>query len=247
METANNSIFKSLSSGLLGPVMEIQHHIDLLKKRCNFPDKSLAEETYSLSEDAIENIFLLMDSFQFMVNSDQLKSRLNFQWFTIQDLLTQIREDLKSLNLDVSLINLINLPHELKVFSDQQLLRKILTNLLGNGIKFSGRKVDLNISISRNKMKISVCDYGIGIPDNQINDIFIPFVKAENAMRFPGTGIGLAIVSKAVEALSGAITVHSVPLMKTEFLVELPYHQPRRLKQTGEKKIINYKKNTVKS
>jgi signal transduction histidine kinase len=114
------------------------------------------------------------------------------------------------------------------VFSDKYLINKILVNLLSNALKFSGKNVELNIIIIKNNLNITVRDYGIGIPDSQINEIFNPFVKGKNASKYPGTGIGLSIVARAVELLRGTVSVHSEPEKETEFQVIIPCHQSRR-------------------
>jgi signal transduction histidine kinase len=239
METSNKPIFTALSSGLLSPVIQIQQNIELLKKHCTNPDLSLTEDTFSFTENAIENILGMIENFHFLNTADELKLNMNPQWFSFQDLILQIREDLKSMNLDASRLNLVNLPHHLKVYADRYLISKILINLLSNALKFSGKKVELNISISKNKLTISVCDHGIGIPDHQINEIFNPFVKGENATKFPGNGIGLSIVNQVVECLDGTVSVFSVPNLKTEFQVTLPYHQPRKTNiETKNNKLV---------
>jgi signal transduction histidine kinase len=228
METTNKPIFAALSSGLLSPVMQIQQNIELLKNHCTHPDPSLSEETFSFTENAIENILEIIENFHFLNTADQLKMNMNPHWFSFQDLIIQIREELKSMNLDTSRLNVVSLPHQLKVYGDRYLISKIVINLLSNGLKFSGKKVELNVTISKNKLFISIIDSGIGILDHQVNEIFNPFIKGENASKFPGTGIGLSIVAKAVECLEGKVSVFSVPNLKTEFQVILPYHQPRK-------------------
>jgi two-component system phosphate regulon sensor histidine kinase PhoR len=239
MEKSNKPIFAALSSGLLPPVIQIQQNIELLKKHCNYPDQSISEETFSFTENAIENILGFIESFQFLNSSDQLKMNMNPHWFSFQDLIIQIREELRNLNLDTSRLSLVSLPHQLKVYTDRYLISRILINLLSNALKFSGKKVELNISISKNKLNINVCDYGIGIPEHQLKEIFNPFVKGENASKFPGTGIGLSVVTKAVDCLDGTVTVHTELQKKTEFQVVLPYHQPRKTNpETKNNKLV---------
>lgn len=228
MENSNKPIFTALSTELLSPVLNIQKNIESLKNHSIYRANEFSEETFSLAEDAIKNILGLIENFQFLNNSDQLKKNLNPQWFSLPDLISQVKEELRIFNLDTSRINLIALPHHLDVFLDKFLINRILVNLLSNALKFSSKKVELNISVIKNNLTITVRDYGIGIPDSQLDAIFDPFVKCQNANKFPGTGIGLSIVARAVESLEGTASVHSYPEKETEFQVVIPYHHSRR-------------------
>ena len=243
MEKSNKSIFTALSTGLLSPVIQIQQNIELLKKHCNHSDQELLEETFSFTENSIENLLGFIKNFHFLNNTDQLKINMNPHWFSLQDLLMDIHEELKKMNHDPSRLNVIALPHSLKVYTDRYLINLILMNLVSNALKFSAKKVNLNISISKNKLSIVVCDFGIGIPQHQIDEIFDPFVKGENATKFPGTGIGLSIVKNAVECLEGIVSVQSILKEKTEFQVVLPYHQP--LKSSAKTNRSNLNKSNI--
>ena len=102
------------------------------------------------------------------------------------------------------------------IYSDPSRLRQIVTNLVGNAIKFTEQgsvKIQLAlISDSRNpQYTISVIDSGVGIAENHLQDIFDPFVQADTSVtrRFGGTGLGLAISNRFAKALGGDIEVTS--------------------------------------
>ena len=98
-------------------------------------------------------------------------------------------------------------------------LRQILTNLLGNAIKFTDRgHVMLSVREEslhdrRVTLRFSVVDTGIGIPPEKHASIFEAFSQADGSTtrRFGGTGLGLAISSTLVRMMGGQIDVHSVP------------------------------------
>jgi two-component system, LuxR family, sensor kinase FixL len=236
MENLNKPIYTALSSELHTPASTILRHIAILKKHCNHTDHALAEETFSFAENSIENILGFIENFHFLNTSDQIKMNVNPQWFSFQDLITQIQEELRNLNLDTSRLKVIALPHLSKVLMDRYLVCRILVNLLSNALKFSGKRVDLEISLLKNKLTIAVRDFGIGIPECQIADIFNPFFRGENAIRFPGTGIGLSIVSRAVECLDGTVLVHSELEKGTEFEVIIPYQFIRKTNNKSKNK-----------
>jgi signal transduction histidine kinase len=71
---------------------------------------------------------------------------------------------------------------------------------------------------------LTVTDNGIGIPAEHFDKIFNPFQRLHGQEQYPGTGIGLAIVAKAVEMLGGRVWVESVVGAGSRFFVELPLH-----------------------
>ena len=114
------------------------------------------------------------------------------------------------------------------VVGDESRIRQILTNLLGNAIKFTTRgEVILALSsegdqAQRTRMTVRVIDTGIGIPSDRIESIFDSFVQADDSTsrRFGGTGLGLTITKKLVELMGGNIFVTSTLGQGTEFKVE---------------------------
>ena len=102
------------------------------------------------------------------------------------------------------------------IVTDPARLRQVLTNLVGNAIKFTqqgGVKVVASVAPDSPEPRflIEVHDTGIGIPADRIDAIFSPFEQADNSItrRFGGTGLGLAISRHIVKSLGGALTVES--------------------------------------
>ncbi|MBF0277750.1 MAG: PAS domain S-box protein [SAR324 cluster bacterium] len=99
------------------------------------------------------------------------------------------------------------------IHSDRIKIQQILTNLVGNAIKFTpeGREVRLKVSGDHGTVAFSVIDQGIGIPQDRQTAVFEGFVQADDstARNFGGTGLGLTISKKLVEMLGGKISVAS--------------------------------------
>ena len=112
------------------------------------------------------------------------------------------------------------------VFGDPDRLEQILINLLDNAIKFTdyGGKIKIISRDLGQEVLISVEDSGIGISLEDQNTIFEKFKQIENSLsrRYPGSGIGLAIVKSLVEAHGGNIKVESTPGKGSVFSVSLP-------------------------
>jgi signal transduction histidine kinase/CheY-like chemotaxis protein len=115
------------------------------------------------------------------------------------------------------------------VRSDPGKLRQILTNLVGNSIKYTNEgsirvKLDLGAGnpAQSQLLVIEVQDTGIGIaPENQAR-IFEPFVQLGTTNERKGTGLGLSICRRFAKLLGGSIQVESVPRQGSRFRVELP-------------------------
>jgi PAS domain S-box-containing protein len=101
------------------------------------------------------------------------------------------------------------------ILSDPARLRQILTNLLGNAIKFTEHGyVELRLGLAEDEhLCIDIRDTGIGIPEDKLESIFEPFVQAEasTTRRFGGTGLGLAISRRFARALGGEVRASSRP------------------------------------
>ncbi len=102
------------------------------------------------------------------------------------------------------------------ISTDPVRFRQLLTNLVGNAIKFTekgGVRVIASMSQDSREpaLRVDVVDTGIGIPPGTMQRIFDPFVQADTSVtrRFGGTGLGLAISRRFAEALGGGITVKS--------------------------------------
>jgi two-component system sensor histidine kinase SenX3 len=128
-----------------------------------------------------------------------------------------------------------------EVADDVQLVRgdpkgvtELLTNLLGNAIRYSpeGSAVEVGISACDDCVEITVADHGIGINDADQPRIFEEFYRAGNARDFApdGTGLGLTIVKSVVDAHGGTIAVKSRKGQGTTFTVRLPLRQPESVK-----------------
>jgi len=111
-------------------------------------------------------------------------------------------------------------------------LEESLANLLSNAIKYTPEGGEVFVSIrllnegnSKEKLvEIGVRDTGIGIPEDELDKIFIRFYRVEDS-RFPyneGTGIGLTLVSEYLKLMKGSVKVKSSPGKGSEFVITLP-------------------------
>jgi signal transduction histidine kinase len=112
------------------------------------------------------------------------------------------------------------------VLGDEQGLRRVFQNLLGNAIKYgaSGRWIGIRARIKGREVVVSVADRGMGIGAAEQAQIFEPFYRTPEviAAQIHGAGLGLSLVQRIVDAHGGRITVRSAPGSGSEFTVHLP-------------------------
>ena len=156
----------------------------------------------------------------------------------IEDVATLVSASIAEKNLELIVRIQPDLPD--CVIGDVGRIRQILTNLIGNAVKFtekghvfievSGGVLDGNVGL-----KIAVTDTGIGIPKDQLRSVFEKFsqVDSSSTRHHEGTGLGLAITSRLVELMDGEIACDSTLNEGSSFwlIVELPLGSSQRPKQ----------------
>ena len=126
-------------------------------------------------------------------------------------------------NIDLA----VNIPPELpSARGDPDRFRQILTNLIGNAIKFTdnGGQVMVGAEAHPETILVVVTDTGVGIPDPYREKIFQEFYQVDQTLvrRQGGTGLGLAIARRLARLMGGDITVESVVSRGSRFSVKLP-------------------------
>lgn len=136
-----------------------------------------------------------------------------FKMVTEVATILRVRAEQKGIELNVTYDS--DLPE--RIVTDDVRLRQVLTNLVGNAIKFTSegqvavttKMVQTN---GQDHIYFAISDTGIGMTQKQMDKIFDPFVQADSSVtrKFGGTGLGLAISKRIVEALGGKLQVKSV-------------------------------------
>jgi signal transduction histidine kinase len=116
------------------------------------------------------------------------------------------------------------------VAADRQALRHVLENVVGNALKYGGDAPAIAVRIahvvapSGREVQIAVRDQGMGIPADELGQVFDPFFRGREAVsrQIRGTGLGLSLVSRVMKAHGGSVQVDSTPGQGTCFTLRLP-------------------------
>jgi len=186
-----------LADGSLGSITEDQKEaLNVLKR----------------SEARLER--LIEEMIQFSVAS-QGKLNLTPEDFDVRKLIQTTIERLDQRANEKEITLLTELPEEIPlVHADKERIGWVIFQLLDNALKFTnkGGKVNVLVKCENNKVLISVTDTGIGIPNDRILEIFEPFHQLDGSTtrRYEGTGLGLAMVRRIIEAHGAQVEVRSI-------------------------------------
>jgi signal transduction histidine kinase len=119
----------------------------------------------------------------------------------------------------------LDAPARLEGAWDGERISQVLANLVSNAVKYSPSGGSIRISIGRTAAEahVSVADEGLGIPPDQLANVFSPFERLHADEVTEGLGLGLTIAKGIVEAHGGRIWVESVPSRGSTFHFTLPY------------------------
>jgi signal transduction histidine kinase/CheY-like chemotaxis protein len=132
------------------------------------------------------------------------------------------------------------------IMLDEQRLRQILFNVLGNAVKFTDHgRVSLTMDVVTRRepndvfLRLTVVDTGFGIPPEEQERIFEPFTQQheQDSRQYGGSGLGLAITRRLVEAMDGNISLQSTPGEGTTFTIDIP--APPGPAPLGDKAVVS--------
>ena len=118
-----------------------------------------------------------------------------------------------------------NVEETISVWFDSKQLQKVIFNLLSNAFKYTPNKGSIRVEVRMlaSQAIVSVCDTGVGIPEEHISKIFERFYQTDNSSSFTlGTGIGLALAKGIMNMHHGKIDVESTVGKGTKFTLSLP-------------------------
>ncbi|WP_026630580.1 HAMP domain-containing sensor histidine kinase [Dyadobacter alkalitolerans] len=151
------------------------------------------------------------------------------QWSPIRvdELVLSVKEAVDKIIPDNQVdIDFNHLPEDeakLTINGNQTLLTAALSNIVLNSCKYSDNKpVTIIISSDGTHSIVEIQDIGIGIPDREIAQIYVPFFRASNTERYKGFGIGLPLANNIIKKHNGTIAVDSQVGAGTSFKIHLP-------------------------
>ena len=159
----------------------------------------------------------------------------------VDDVYSLMKEKARRKHLAFKVSQVGKVPETIK--SDPTRIRQILINLIGNAIKFTAHgSVEIFYGLAEKENEepaifFEVKDTGIGMTDEQVDRLFLPFSQADSSTtrRYGGSGLGLSICKHLLDRLGGEITVHSLFGQGSTFRAEIPFNDPLEQNPGDEK------------
>lgn len=157
-------------------------------------------------------------------NMDEDSAKKDF--IRIDELLLDLKSDFLISHPDYNFKLLLNeLPDDAKkltVYANEELLKIAFSQLIENSFKFSEQhEVAVSLAVFDNLIEVTISDQGVGIPEEEQAEIFIPFFRATNVRKFRGFGIGLPMAKRIFDMNEAEVKVKSKKGEGTTFFINL--------------------------
>ncbi|GFP78188.1 HAMP domain-containing sensor histidine kinase [Clostridium fungisolvens] len=210
------------SHELRTPIAVIQGYANLLDRWGKNDKEALEKSIYGIKLEA-ENMANLVEKLLFLAKGDALTQVVEKKEFHLNELIDEVLAETKLIDKKHNIFSDEN--EDIDIYGDYKLIKQMLRIFIENSIKFTPDKGVITInSILRNKsIYISVSDTGIGIPKDDIQNIFDRFytVDKSRSKEKGGTGLGLSIAKWIAEVHDGIIEVESEEGKGTSVIVKI--------------------------
>lgn len=227
IEQLKDEFVSTVSHELRTPLTAIKGSLDLITHGL---DVELPDQANTMLTIANRNVDRLLTLINDILNISKLESgEFNFQLEDIE--IKSFIENCIELNHEYAIKHntifvCTSCIEKINVNADKDRLTQVMSNLLSNAAKYSPKNINVEIftTINNNNIRISVKDFGPGIPEEFQDVIFEKFTQSSSGdtRQVGGTGLGLNISKMIIEKLGGEINFETIPGKETTFYFELP-------------------------
>ncbi len=223
---AKSRFLSIVSHELRTPLTSIIAYAELLERNVgkNMSEKQIKQAAI-INKSAMHLRFLISD----LLDVSRIESgnlSLDMSTFelgeTVRDVVDQFEPVLaeKDQRFDAHIAS-----ESIRLYADRSRIMQVVSNLVENASKYSAANTVVTVSVHRsgNEVLITVADEGIGISEDDLRQLFVPFFRANSELTRtePGTGLGLALVKNIAELHGGHVSVESAPGKGSTFSVAL--------------------------
>ncbi len=215
-----NNFFLSITHELKTPIAATKLQLQTIQKQK--PEKNIQDELIQNALQETERLNNLIDNVLLASRMESPGFKVESETLDFSELLKKLIKRYYSKESEEGIVQL-NAGQSFKLLGDEQALTSIVTNLVDNALKYSinEKHVQIQLIHKENKLFLEVKDKGIGISKNDKEKVFRKFYRAgnEETRKSKGTGLGLYIVKKLVEAQKGDIQIKDNSVSGTVFTV----------------------------
>lgn len=221
---AKTKFLANMSHELRTPMNAILGHAQILERNKNLDENQLKsiQTIYKSGEHLLGIINEVLNMSKIERGEMELKKSTFSLREMLEDLVDMFEFDLKKKGISINLRYIELLPDF--IIADENKIKQVLINLVGNAIKFSERgTILIATEFENNIISLSVSDSGIGISKKDLKKIFKSFEQAEGGLLKGGTGLGLSISRNIAKMMGGSLEVESQKGIGSKFTFQFPF------------------------
>jgi heavy metal sensor kinase len=218
-----NKFVSDASHELRTPISIIKGYVNLLD-RWGKDDKEILQEAIDTIKNETDNMTNLIERLLFLARGDSGRMKIEKEKFSLDEIINEVIKESKIIAPEHHIYSEVNEP--IKFFADSKLIKQMIRALVDNSIKYTTNSGDIKINsaLECSNVVILIEDSGIGIPEEEIPNLFNRFYRVDKARskETGGSGLGLSIVKWIVDYHNGTIDIKSKQKVGTSVLVKLP-------------------------
>lgn len=233
-----NKFLSSISHELRTPLTTIIGYTDMLTRRGTDNTEITAKALNTINKEG-QRLLRLVDDVLLMNKYNKIDFDMIFSDMDVDDVLNDVVEAMRiksmKFGIDISYAA-TELP---EIFGDYDRIKQVFINILDNAIKYSyeGGKINVTATSNDKYIQVDIRDYGIGVPNDMIENVFEAFyrVDEERSRDRGGFGLGLSIVKQIIKSHGGEVTLESKEGEGTLITVILPAKQSQSIDKEDSK------------
>jgi signal transduction histidine kinase len=221
-EKRKSDFLSIVSHELKTPITTLKANLQMLDRIKEKPDSPLFPKLVDSCSKNVEKINLMVDDLLNMHRYSENQLELNKTHFSIYDLMSICCNHVR---IDDRHELLVEGDQKILLYADEHRIEQVLVNFVNNAVKYApdSRQIDLTVSKLDSNVKVSVKDYGPGIPEENIPHLFDRYWRASHSgKKYTGLGLGLYICAEIIARHDGKIGVESTIGQGSTFWFTLP-------------------------
>ncbi|MFX0207725.1 MAG: PAS domain S-box protein, partial [Candidatus Hodarchaeota archaeon] len=226
LEQRRENFIYMASHELRTPLTVISGYCDFLDKHDQFIDHDRRDKIISVMKSNVQRLERLTEDVGQVAQIEKEQFQVSKKKFNLCDFLHENLDQYNQLLGNQFTFQRCNTKHSIIITADPDRIQQVLENVISNAIKHTSkdkREINVKVELQDNSVQILISDNGAGIASEHLETIFDQFISFQTEYAAGGTGIGLYLSRRIMEAHGGTITAQSAGKgFGSTFIIELP-------------------------